>query len=184
MSIKDLRRVTATKMFRKEGILYAYIEDNSHDTDEGDSVDIEVLMPPGLTIDYDEEQEVPIKGWQGMWAGRIYFMVDLFTTCPLENINGTILYHIQDSTINIQLSENKILIQATESTQIILEKDEPMVIKANGLDLYEVLSGIVTEISNLQTFGSPANHKVAPDSILKLKQLQSQKIDKLLKGSE
>ena len=181
MSIKNLRLVTATKLYRKEGILYAYIEDSSYDNEEGDSTDIEVLMPPGITIDYDEDQETSIKGWVGLWAGQTYFMVDMFTTCPLDNINGTILYHIQDSEVNIQLSENKVLIQATEDTQIILEKDEPMIIKANGLDLHEVLSDMVTEISNLQTFGSPANHKVAPDSIIKLKQLQSQKIDKLLK---
>ena len=108
-------------------------------------------------------------------------MIDLFCTCPLENINGTILYHIQDSTVNIQLSKNKIHIQATEGTEIILEKDQPMSIKANGLSLYDVLSDLVTEVKDLQTFGPPPNHKVSPDSITKLELLQVEKIDKLLR---
>ena len=181
MSIKNLRLVTATKLYRKEGILYAYIEDSSYDNEEGNSTDIEVLMPPGITIDYDEDQETSIKGWVGLWAGQTYFMVDMFTTCPLDNINGTIVYHIQDSEVNIQLSENKVHIQATEDTQIILEKDQPMAIKTNGQSLYDVLSEIINTIKNLQTFGSPANHKVAPDSLTALIKLQTTQIDKLLK---
>ena len=179
--IKDLRLVKATKFYRKEGILFAHIEDHSYESENGDSTDIEVLIPPGLTIDYDTEQEVSIQGWYGTWAGKRYFMIDLFCTCPLENINGTILYHIQDSTVNIQLSKNKIHIQATEGTEIILEKDQPMSIKANGLSLYDVLSDLVTEVKDLQTFGPPPNHKVSPDSITKLELLQVEKIDKLLR---
>lgn len=178
--IEDLKFVKATKIYRKDGVLYAHIEDNSYDTEKGDNTDIEVLMPPGLVIDYDTDQEVTIQGWYGSWRNKKYFMINMFCPCPLENINGTILYHIQDSAINIQLSENKIHIQATEDTEIILEKDKPMSIKSNGVSLYEVLSDLITEIKNLQTFGPPPKHSVSPDSIANLDLLQTQKIDKLL----
>lgn len=181
MAINGLRLVTAKSLERKDGKLYAFIEDSSFDNDKRNSTSVEVLLPPGLTVDYDKEQEVPIKGWYGDWAGKKYFMIDMFSECPLENINGTILYHIQDSSINIQLNENKIVLQATEDTEIIMEKDEPLSIKSNGVSLYKLLTDLIKEIKDLQTYGSPANHKVSPDSIVKFESLQTNVLDKILK---
>ncbi|MGL5955402.1 MAG: hypothetical protein ACRC0X_02165 [Brevinema sp.] len=176
---QNIRRATAYKVFRREGKVYALTEDHSFESEQSNIV--EILLPPGLSVDYQQDTEIKLEGFYCNYAGRSFFMIDTFSACPMGNIDGTLLYHLEDHRINIQLSQDKVIIQASDDTQIILEKNEPISIKTKETSLFELIHRLLNAILCLKTAGSPAIHTLDPESIRTFTQLQKKDLPKILK---